>query len=674
MTAATRLFRPLCATAMAACASAAAVAGIPAGAPADDLTALEIEQLLNLEVVTASRIAQKLSDVPASVSVITAEEIRHFGYRTLADILRSVRGVYVTYDRNYSYVGTRGLGRPGDLNTRLLVLVDGRRLNDAAYDQGAAGTEFPIDVELIERIEFVPGPGSAIYGSSAFFGVINVITRTGASLGHSEATVSRASYDTTRVRVASGHQLADGKVDLLLGASSLRSEGDDLYFPEFDDAASHGMARGLDHDRYRRLFAKASALGVTAEAYFGRRTKGIPTAAYGQQFAHPDSVTTDEYTVAALSWQGALARGTDLYASLSTNRYRYFGTFIFARDGTLNRDVSETHSSTAEVRVSSTLPHQRLVAGLEYVHEKRLLANFDLQPYASYLDINVPRQRYGIYLQDDIRLGERFGVNLGVRHDHDAEGGNSNNPRVALLYRATPQVTFKALAGSAFRSANAYERYYETAVDYKRNLHLRPERIRTSELSVEYFPTDRFRASAALYQYRMRDLLALTTDPADGWLFFSNIDAARSRGAEFETEWLGGAGARLKTSVSVQNAVDDASGAWLTNSPRRLFKLNYSTPLAGDLLRVGVDLRAVSRRRTPLDATVPGYGHVNLTVATRVLHPRLELSVSLYNAFDKRYADGPSEEHFDNSDPPRYLRSLAQPGRNWRVMLTREFR
>jgi len=648
-------------------------------APSDmhDLTALPIDQLLNLEVVTATKIPQKLSDVPASVSVITADDIKHYGYRTLADILRSVRGVYVTYDRNYSYVGTRGSGRPGDFNTRLLIMVDGKRLNDATYDQGAAGTEFPIDVELIERVEFVPGPGSAIYGSSAFFGVVNVITKTGAALAHTELALTKASYGTTRGRVISGMPLGRGKADLLVGVSGFDSRGQDLYFPEFDDAASnHGIANGLDYDRYKRLFAKLGAGGLSLEAYFGRRTKGIPTASYGQQFNAPLSHTRDEYAAAGVSYQAPLSNSLELYASLSANRFRYDGTYVLSQGeaATVNRDLSESRALAGEVRLLSTaIRNHKLIAGAEYFNDsRRQMVNFDVLPYVSYLDIDIPKHGYGLYLQDDIRLSEQFALNAGVRHDHDSEGGNANSPRLALLYQATPQVTFKALFGTAFRSANAYERYYASSSSNKLNPNLRSEHVRTGELSVEYFPTNRFRASASLFQYRVKDLLSLTTDPSDGRLYFSNVDATRSGGVEFETEWLGAGDRRLKASVSFQVAHNNATGEWLTNSPRRLLKLNYSTPLLGDGARAGVEYQVMSRR-LGAQGEVGGFGLVNLTLLSRKLGKHVELDASIYNLFDKRYADVPSEEHFDNSDPPRYLTSIAQSSRNWRVLVNYEF-
>jgi len=96
---------------------------------------------------------------------------------TLAEILETVRGFYVTNDRYQSYVGVRGFGRLGDWNSRILLLVDGHRINDNVLGQAFIGLEFPVDIDLIQRIEIIRGPSSSLYGAEAFFGVINVITR-----------------------------------------------------------------------------------------------------------------------------------------------------------------------------------------------------------------------------------------------------------------------------------------------------------------------------------------------------------------------------------------------------------------------------------------------------------------------------------------------------------------
>src|SRR6187200_432573 len=144
-----------------ATAAAAQEASGQAASDPQQLTDLSLEDLLKLKVNTvyaASKFEQEIVQAPAAVSIITAEEIQNHGYRTLADVLRSVRGFYVSYDRNYSYVGVRGFQRPGDYNGRILLLVNGHQLNDTIFESALLGTESPIDLSVIDRVEVVRGP------------------------------------------------------------------------------------------------------------------------------------------------------------------------------------------------------------------------------------------------------------------------------------------------------------------------------------------------------------------------------------------------------------------------------------------------------------------------------------------------------------------------------------
>jgi outer membrane receptor for ferrienterochelin and colicins len=132
-----------------------------------DITELSLEELMDIRVqpVTgASKYEQKSIDAPSSMTVVTADEIERFGYRTLGDLLQGVRGFYITNDRNCSYVGFRGFNRPGDYSTRVLLLVDGVRANDNLYETAAVGADFFLDLDLIQRVEIVRGPSYALYG------------------------------------------------------------------------------------------------------------------------------------------------------------------------------------------------------------------------------------------------------------------------------------------------------------------------------------------------------------------------------------------------------------------------------------------------------------------------------------------------------------------------------
>jgi outer membrane receptor for ferrienterochelin and colicins len=131
-----------------------------------DFTTLSLEDLGTIRIPTvvgASKHEQKTTEAPASVSIVTRDDIQKFGYRTLTDILRSLRGVYATSDQIYHYIGMRGINRPGDYGGRTLLTVNGHRLNDPLYDSTYNGHELPLDVDLIERVEVIRGPGSALY-------------------------------------------------------------------------------------------------------------------------------------------------------------------------------------------------------------------------------------------------------------------------------------------------------------------------------------------------------------------------------------------------------------------------------------------------------------------------------------------------------------------------------
>ena len=293
-----------------------------------DLTEMPIENLLNVEVYSASKFIQKKTDAPTAVTVITAQNIKDFGYRTLADVIQSVRGVYMDSDRNYSIAGTRGFSIPGDLNTRVLVLIDGYRLNDALYDQGPLGTEFPVDIDLIERVEYLPGAGSAIYGNNAFFGVINIITKSGAAFKGKgvEASVRVASYGTDQERVTFGKQFDNG-LEMLVSATRHDSRGENrLFFPEL---STLGATTNNAFDNAERLFGKFSWQHFTFEAGYSKRKKGLTHGIYETAFNDPRNQNTDQHAFFNLTYDNQIADNLQLYARAYHGRYDYPATFIY---------------------------------------------------------------------------------------------------------------------------------------------------------------------------------------------------------------------------------------------------------------------------------------------------------------------------------------------------------
>ena len=199
-----------------------------------DVAALGIEELMQLKITSvygASRYLQKTGEAPSSVTILTSQDIRNYGWRTLAELLNSVRGFYTTYDRNYHYVGVRGFGRPADYNTRILMLVDGHKINDNIYFQAPIGTDFPIDLDLIDRVEIIRGPSSSLYGAGAFFGLVNIATKKGKDLKGVEVSGAAGSFETYNGRMSYGYHNKGRQADFLLSGSYMESQGQrNLFF------------------------------------------------------------------------------------------------------------------------------------------------------------------------------------------------------------------------------------------------------------------------------------------------------------------------------------------------------------------------------------------------------------------------------------------------------------
>ncbi|MBS1169381.1 MAG: TonB-dependent receptor [Burkholderiaceae bacterium] len=637
----------------------------------DELTAMPLENLLNVEVQSASKYTQNLSEAPSAVSVITSHEIKTFGWRTLGEILASLPGTHLTNDRGYTYLGARGFLRSGDYSPRFLLLIDGHRVNDPLYDQAAMGQEFMLDVDLIDRVEYVPGPGASIYGSNAFFGVINVITKRGKDLNGAQASVEAGSAGMRKGRASVGQQWDNG-AELLLSATSYRKDGKDLYFPEFNSPGNNnGIARGLDWERAQSVFAKGAAGPFTLMMAYNERKKGMPTASYDQAFNDPRSQTVDTGSFINLGYRTALASKTDLTAQVYYSHYGFRGNYVDSQSG-LDYDRSSANWWGGEAKVVNTdIAGHKLVGGVEYQNNASIRQrNYSINPLTESLNLHVSNTRIGIYAQDEWTLRPDLLLSLGARYDHNTALADKNNlnPRLGLIYKLTPATTAKLLYGKSYRVPNTYELNYQdlaTEATQKANPNLKPERIQTSELVLEHQWSANRRLRLSAYYNRVRDMVVLTTDPADGLLVNRNIGRATAKGLEAELQQAWNDGTRLRTSVSWQRAKDDVTGEILANAPRLLAKLNLSTPFYQNLWRAGLEVQHVASRTTLQNNRVGGYTLANLTLSSAKLIKGVEVSASLYNLLNRRYADPVG---------PEFLQSaLQQDGRSFRVKLTCNF-
>ncbi|WP_118183978.1 TonB-dependent receptor plug domain-containing protein [Paraburkholderia phosphatilytica] len=603
---------------------------------------MPLESLMTMTVSSATRVAQPISSAPATVVVLTAADIREYGWRTLADALATIPGLYTASDRTYTYLGARGFQRPGDYNSRFLLLIDGMRVNDAVYDQAPIGADFPLDMDLVERIEYVAGPGSAVYGSNALFGVINVITKSGKDIGGAQVAAAGGSFGEKRGRATYGWHGANG-ADVVLSASAYEKNGQDLYYPEFDTPdQNNGIAQNLDYERAQNLFAKFAYEGFRLSVGYGNRTKGVPDAPYGAVFDAPFSVT-DTHSFVDATWHQALREDVALDYELYWGRYDYRSPELDGPPpGTENMDGDHAMWYGGDVHATiTTFARNRIVAGVDFTRDaNRDQFNYNVAPYQLLLDDHRSSDMAGVYAEDQITLLDSLSLDLGVRYDAESNMGGNVNPRVALIYRPTSRDTFKAIYGTAYRAPNAYEMYYAVPGDggQEANPSLGAEHIATEELVYERAIGASGRATLSLFRYTLRDLITETTDPATGLFVFENVDRAEAKGAELAYEQSFAGGVRVRASYSYQMSRDSGSGAALQDSPRHMGKLNAVIPLFHERGWFGGEMQCLSSRLSEF-GEAGGYCIGNVTIGSRKLLDHADVSFSIYNVTDRHYSD-----------------------------------
>ncbi|NPU83789.1 MAG: TonB-dependent receptor [Syntrophaceae bacterium] len=626
---------------------------------------------MNIEVDTvygASRFEQKVTRAPASVSIITADDIRHYGYRTLADILSGVRDFYISNDRNYSYIGSRGFSRPGDYNSRFLLMIDGHRLNDSIYEQAAIGSDFPLDVDLIDRVEVIRGASSSLYGTNAFLGVIHVLTKKGGRVGGVELSGETGSQYTFKGRLTYGGRFEDRNTEVLFSATKYRSKGNrELFYPEFNSPeTSYGTVQGGDGEAYGNAFLNLSNGFLNLQGAFLSREKDIPTAAWGTVFNQAGTKSIDDRGYADLRFDRTFDNGLGVLARLYYDHYRYDGDYVFPY--LLNRDQAIGQSWGGELKATKVLfDRHRLVAGVEYTdYFRQDQLNWDENPRIEYLNDQRSTYQWAAYLQGEVTLLPELILNLGVRYDHYGTFGDTVNPRLALIYALRETTHLKLLYGESFRAPSVYELYYSDGnVASKANPDLQPEKIASYEFVLEqYFPRD-IKMTGSLFRNTIRNLIVLQTDPSDGLLVFRNVDKMETAGIglEFEKRWSSGIRGRI--AYTYQESENKLDGTVPVASPRHLAKMRVLIPFLDERLTLSLEEQYVDSRRTIGGTDAAPYFLTNVTLLGRGWIPGLEGSVSVYNVFDKRYEDPASQEHVQNT--------ITRDGREFRFKLTYRF-
>ena len=613
-------------------------------AVADDYTSLSLEQLMAIPVYSAAKREQKASEAPSSVTVITSQDVRAYGWRTMSDLLRGVPGMWVSYTRSYGGVGVRGFERSGDFGGRILLMVNGHRMNDPLYDSAAIVEDFVLDLDLIDRVEIVRGPGSALYGTNAFFAVINVFTRTAAQVDGFEAAIDMGSQEARRGRLTYGATTKCG-AEVLLSASKYTSHGkDDIFMPALVVTEEPDLFDGYLHDgdaeSSSRLALSAHRGDWSLEGFYVSRDKDNPPA-YGTVSYLPRH-TLDARAFLEARYRHALPNDASVTGRLYYDWYEYIGTYLYDMGDPrflTNKDYSQSASVGGEFQVNlHPGAGHSATAGVEYRDNyKQVMQNFDVDPYWSVLDINPSTGIWGLYVQDEYRPSSRLGITAGARYDHYDSFGDAVTPRLAVVAGLDDATSLKLLYGEAFRAPNANEFYYQEDGAVRLNPDLGPEEIRTYEVVGERQFGTHLRGSVAGFANEATNLIDMLTDE-DDLLYYANIDKVKAKGLELVVDGQVGGGARLGASFTYTET-EDRDGLPLTFVPVRLVKFNATVPGLPAGMQAGLEVQHVSDR---LGASGRGYdAHwlVNANLVSQPLGDGVDVSLSAYNLFQGRYAN-----------------------------------
>jgi len=621
-------------------------------------------QLINLrleplrEVQAVSRLAEDIDDAPSSLTIIDGPELRAFGYPTIASALHGVRGVSLSNDRAYYSAGIRGIGEPNDYGNRVLVLSDGLSLNDNLLNSSYIGVDGRIDLHDVERIEVVRGPGSLLYGTGAFSGVINLVPR--ARDNPSGVHVGLGTYDNAAVRARGGFQYNFTKdAGVWASVAGSRSEGFELPVRLIDPGTGPAVQLAEHTERFR-------AVGTTGRIWYGplngqwlynRRDQYLPVGALATRFNDANTLYTDERVAGEIRFEPKWSE-LELLARAHANHYFFGGFYTSDRP---DPDLTEDYYGTwfgAEARLLyKPLSWLRIIVGGEgQFHIEATMLGTEVEngepiEGGEYLNEQRPYNFGAPYATLQIEPIEWFKVSGGVRVDI-YDFGPIVVPRGALIFKPVTGGVLKLMGGRAFRAPSIYEQYYNDggysqarAVDPDRGLELRPESIYSGEIEyLQRFAEDWVAIAAAHASYITDIIKTVPDETGPDVIRYANADsAALVAGGEVELrrEWR--QGWMLSGFYGYQRAQlldpDDpqlADNPRFINSPEHLAGAKGIIPISPDIASVGIRtaLEAPRRIDTATDDTTELAVLTDVTLSGGATKYGLHYIIGIYNLFD----------------------------------------
>jgi outer membrane cobalamin receptor len=653
---------------------------------------LELQLLSSDSVEAASRVSEPIELAPASVSLITSQELRAMRYPTLAEALRGTRGVFLSDDRGYQALGFRGFGRLGSYGNRVLVTLDGTPLNDDWIWSSYVGFDLRTDLEDIDHIEVVRGPGSVLYGTSAFSGVVNLVTRdegvpTGREIGLSVAAdgVARA-----RARVT---QRFGQDAGFWASVSAGQSQGRDFFFPEYvadGPPQVAGYARGIDRARFATFTGRAHYHQLTLSWSLHHHDKQLPTGQFETLLGDGRTSQADTRGFLEARLELPIADWLTSLTRVHGDVYAYRGDFARSPpDGGLETNSYDSVWAGAEQRfVISPSPAFSLSIGAEGQLHPKIEQSGATEVDGSYLDDRQDFALAALYGSVDLRPAPAVKFSAGGRLDYYSTFGASFNPRLALILQPYNGGNLKIVAGKAFKAPSVYELSY-AFIGQLSNPDLTPENIYSAEVEFSQRLDRTVVATIAVYTNYISDLISQgeappSPDGTENVQFQNTNTPVGTLGAELEVRRDWKEGWMLAATYSLQRSnylASEGIGALLTldrspgfrevpNSPMHLASLKAAAPLLGRALTLMNRLTFEGQRydtsdtvgsdtpQTRTDASLSW----DVVLSGQEARWGFDYSVGVYNAFDSRAGNPVSDEFRQRSIPMLGRSFLAAAG------------
>jgi len=593
---------------------------------ADHSTTVNFETSGQEEVLGASRAAEAAEDAPASVTIISRQELRAMAYPTIAEAIRGVRGMYFSNDDTYISTGVRGFSRPGDYGNRILVLLDGHATNDNWIGSSYVGFDARVDIDDVQRIEVVRGAGSVVYGNGAFFGVINLVTRGRDEPTHAELAVSTA-LTAGRGRATMVWR-ASPDAGLWVSVAGAKSAGIDRYYPEYvstpmmDGTPSitdyrgnpaNGTVQNADGFQAATVGGKAWYKALSAEWFLNSHDKHSPSAQYLTLFGDPSASNSDTRSFVEVQLEPKW-ESVESLTRAHFDQYRYGGNLPYASNaidpssfGTENDSFSGLWGGVEQRFVFKPSPNIKLMVGADFTrHFKTHQYNIDDRARSGYtgadagpiLDTNNPYSNFAGYAQLDGIVSKAVRFSAGTRIDYftnlDFDVAAALSPRLALIIKPYAHGNLKLTGAKAFRSPSQLERYYTSQTQIA-SYTIRPEQVLSAEAEFTHRFSSAISGLVTGYTNYVTDLIELGTTSSQGMEVNQETNSNAPvlvLGAETEVRHEWQQGLMLSASASLQKAryLHDSNRRNVPNSPLLLGAIKAMMPIIGRTLNLATRL------------------------------------------------------------------------------------